>query len=49
MDFACATGKQYIFFGIVFFLKKSFDAVGKMPNILGVWIAAPYYNLRDML
>ena len=36
MSFACATGKQYIFLRIVFFLKKPFDAVGKIPNILGV-------------
>ena len=36
MGFACAIEKQYIFFAYYFFLKKSFDAVGKMPNILGV-------------
>ena len=28
--------KQYIFLTCCFFLKKSFDAVGKIPNILSV-------------
>ncbi len=36
MGFACATGKQCIFFAYCFFLKKSFDAVDKIPNILDV-------------